>query len=184
VNATAAIAIIGAITTPSVAVAGYVFAYRSRSRDREIEATLAHDAHDHERKLAWASRAYDDKKSAYLTAMGYALVTIQRVALTEPLLTFAGQPEPPDPVDPDTWTRMHVEVGTFGSEEVDEALTVLLEATRDFNFAVGTFRTIKDQEATGTALFDSRQAMDKARASVTDAFNALRTAVNTDLRTL
>jgi hypothetical protein len=67
---------------PGVALAGYVFTYRSRSRDRETEGRLARNAHDHERKLARSSRAYEEKKAAYLNVMRYALNTVQRVSLT------------------------------------------------------------------------------------------------------
>lgn len=178
-SATSAIAVIGAVATPTVAIAGYVFTARSRGEDRQATRELASEGHEHERKLAAITRAYDDKRSAYLTTPRYALNTIQRISLTHPILGFGDQPIP-DEIPQAEWDGMHVAIAAFGSRDVDEALKVFLEASRDFFYAAHTFSAL---QAAGRDAVDDRHAMEDARTKASDAFMALRKAVNDDLAT-
>lgn len=180
-DTTAIVAVIGVVATPTVAIAGYVFNAWTHRQDRDAGTELAREAHEHERRLALANRAYDDRKAAYMTALRYALTTVKRAALTEPMLVFEGQPEAPEPVDSETWDRMHVEVGAFGSPEVGDALMALLIASRDFGLAVGTYRAVREQSGPGPGVAGAGEAMQTARAAVQHAYEELQLAINRDL---
>ena len=73
-----------AISTPVVAIAGFVFSYLSASRDRRAARDLAGDSYAHEIDVRRRERAYDDRKETYGNVLKWALVTIQQVQLTDP----------------------------------------------------------------------------------------------------
>jgi hypothetical protein len=84
-TATAVVAIVGAISTPVVAIAGYMFNERRAREDRAATRALADDTHGHERELAAAARSherllrvgervYEDRKATYRLVLRWALV--------------------------------------------------------------------------------------------------------------
>jgi hypothetical protein len=178
-SATAAVAVIGAISTPVVAFAGYLF-NNSRARgDREAARTLASDtqeatrtlaadAHLHERELAQqaqaherelrqSERAYDDRKIAYRTVLEWALIAVQQVQLTEPILRWEGMPAPPPPVSEDQWRKVQIESRLFGSTEVSAALTDFYAHVNDFNGRLMVWRTMVEQRGPAQQVGEAHQ---------------------------
>lgn len=194
-SATAAVAVIGAISTPLVAVAGYVFNQKRAARDRETTRNLAQDAHSHERQLAaqaraherqmrQGERAYEDRKAAYRVVIEWALRTTQQVQLTEPILTTSGMPEPPDNLTEDQWRAMMIDVNLVGSSEVGEAMSAFREAAVDFSGRLMVWRTLREQRGTAQQMTDAHQAMQGAREAVGTAFEQLTELIRTELANL
>jgi membrane protein YqaA with SNARE-associated domain len=87
-NATVAVALIGAVATVAAATVGIVFNYLAGKRLHEANRKLAEDRHSHEREPAAAEQederdvrhhelTYEDRKAAYRRVGTWALVTAQ-----------------------------------------------------------------------------------------------------------
>ena len=129
-------------------------------------------------------RAYEDRKEAYRTVLKWALVTIQQVQLTNPLLTFAGTPDPPENVPPEVFDKMNIEVAAFGSPEVKQTLEEFREAADQFFFRSATLRTMQQQAGPEGGLTGAYEARDAARQTARDRFDELAAAINADLTML
>jgi hypothetical protein len=187
VNSTEVVAIIGASSTVGVAVAGYGFNYLAAGRlarqAQQHERQLADAAHAHERQLRQGERAYDDRKTTYRQVLAWALVTVQQVVLTEPLITFGDMPEPPEDVSAEDWRAMLVEVGLFGSPTVSDAMEAFRDKVHEFRGHVMTYRTLRDQGAT-QQLTQSREAMQRAKTDTSTAYDQLTRQIRDELANL
>jgi len=195
VTATAFVAVAGAISTPLVAIAGYVFNERRGRDDRAATRALADGAHHHERELAEATRQherdlrvgerlYEDRKATYRLLLRWALNAFQKVGRTEPDITFAGMPPPPEDWPDAEYDAMWVEVSAFGSAEVLDALNTFHRKLRGFGAHVFTLRALREQRPNPLQLSESQANVRDARADVEVAFDALRTLIRDELEEL
>lgn len=131
---TEVIALAGVIGTPVVALAGYAF-----------NRQLALDTRKHELEVRRRERAYEARHEAYQHVLEWALVLMQQVELTDPILTFEGMPAPPDSPPAEVFNRMVVELAAFGSPEVRTAAEAFREAVRSFFLSNSIANMIRDQ---------------------------------------
>jgi len=139
------VALIGAIATPTVALAGYGFNVWRASQDRESSKELAAGEQAHELRLALGSRAYEDQKAAYRRVVGWAVRTMHQVELTLPVISTSGTPEPPKDIPSEEYEVMNTEVILFGSKEVAEVMAAFHAALQSFRSSVWMFNAMKDQ---------------------------------------
>jgi hypothetical protein len=176
VTATAVVAIVGAVATPVVAIAGYLFNEASSRRNRSAALDLSRETHSHELELRRRERSYDDVKTTYRAVLEWGLQVVKSVMLTDPIRTVEGMPEPPEPpTEPseEQWDKVRIDVSVFGSEPVEKALDAFREAARDFYFRVGTARVIGDLEA--------REA---ARERAGEAYMELAAKIKAEIRNM
>jgi hypothetical protein len=186
------VAIVGAISTPLIALAGYKF-NEIRSRDDRASArALAEDSHRHERELAEkqreheaqlrrSERAYNDRREAYVDLLQHAMILVERVDLTEPIITFDNMPEPPENPSVVEWRNLQARVTAYGSPTVGEAAETFYAKARGFFAQAGVYRMMKDQ---GGDFVGPAEAMAAAREEVGMTFKQLQTLVRDDLAKL
>jgi hypothetical protein len=190
-DATAVVAVTGAIATPLVAIAGYRFNARRAEQDRVSTRELAKEAHAHERELAEGQRTheaqmrrseryYEDRRETYLDLLRYCSVVEERIALTEPLMTYEGMPELPEPPSDEERRDLRARVTALGSDLVNELLEDLWGKVHRFNSAVTAYRLARDQE--GLELEKATNRMLKRREEVTKALADLGKYVREELR--
>jgi hypothetical protein len=172
VSATGVVAIIGVIATPVVAIAGYVF-----------NRQLARDTHTHELEARRRERACDARRDAYLHVLEWALILIQQVELTDPIITYAGMPAAPESPPAEVFNRMVVELAAFGSAEVRAAVDEFRNAVRSFGTRNNVAMMLRDQGAGGQVV-EAFEARDAAREEARAAHDRLATAINQDLANL
>ena len=137
-----------------------------------------------------SERAYEARQEAYRHVLEWALVVIMRVELTDPIVTFAGMPEPPDAPPDEVYARLLVDVGAFGSHEVDAALDAFREAVSSFYLRAEEVRTQREsaqmrQQAGGGEISSfAFQERDEAREAARQSFEALRTTIKDELAAL
>jgi hypothetical protein len=148
VSATTA-ALLGTLATVVVAIAGYVFNWKTSAGDREAARQLAQDAHEHGMVARRSDRAYTERREAYRLLLAWALIRMQQLELTEPVVTWTGMPEPPAGPSAEMYREIRVALAAFGSPAVDTAFADFLQAYHDFSVAVGTLRAIRDQAGGG-----------------------------------
>ena len=178
------IALIGSISTPSVAFAGYVFNAWRAGQDRQETARMAEQAQEHERRVTQGGRAYVDRGNAYRAVLTWALRTVQQVELTMPLMTFEGTPEPPESLPNDQWDAMMVEVRLFGSREVSEAMTDFRNKVSDFSGHVMVQRTYRQQGVRGIQVTESFKELQAAREKCQASYDSLADTIRDELASL
>jgi hypothetical protein len=183
-DATTFVAVVGAIGTPVVALAGYLFNDRRASRDREATMELTRASHEHEMDVRRRERAYEARKEAYRIVLQWAIVNMQQVQLTDPILTYAGMPDPPENVPQELFDTMNVEVAAFGSQEVKQAIDEFRDAVDAFFVRNGIARRIQDQDVPGEQGVQAYLERDAARQTARDRFDELAAEINDDLTTL
>jgi hypothetical protein len=201
VSATEIVAIAGAISTPVVAIAGYVFSERRSRGDRAAARELADDAHSQERQLADAQRKheaelrrrerlYTARRETYLGLLRQFLVEVQIVQRTEDLMHKREPPEMPPEYE---WRDLRARVGAFGSPEVGEAVEMFDSKVRAFHEAVNVFGGTSDQLAEGRPIppgigphtpMEEYRAMETARAEAVAAYDVVQTLVRDELANL
>jgi hypothetical protein len=190
-SATAAVAVIGAVATPVVAIAGYLFAGKQARGDRQAALSLARATHEHDGEIAaaqrqheaalrMADRVYEDRKAAYLTALSFTLAARSRMDAQAAWVSGGREGNaPPAPFSAERggeWDRIRVEVTAFGSRAVDEAMAALVREANDFIGATNRARTAGDPLPD-----DLRDELEKARKATSTAYNTLRICINADL---
>jgi hypothetical protein len=190
---TEAVAIIGAVSTPAVAFAGYWFNQNRAEQDRDANRTLlqesqhhetelAAQAQSHERRLRQGERAYVDRSTAYRRVIEWALRTIQQMQLTEPILRTSDMPEPPASLSEDQWRTMMVEVRLFGSADVSSAMEALREKVDSFSGQLMVLRTYREQG--GGQLGESWRGLQSDREAAVAAFDHLTDVIRDELARL
>jgi hypothetical protein len=167
------VAIIGSISTPVVALAGFAFNAWRAGQDRQAAARLAEQAQMHERQLTQGGRAYTDRGNAYRGVIGWALREIQQVELTMPIITFEGTPEPPASLPEDQWEAMMIEVRLFGSRAVFEAMNDFRDKVRGFAAHVMVQRTFREERVRGSQVLESWRELQASRSISDDVQQAL-----------
>jgi hypothetical protein len=183
VNATDTVAVIGVIGTAVVGIAGYVFNERRSRDDRATQRELAEGQRAHETQLRRSERAYEARRDTYVDLLRNCVVNLQHVQATEPLMTFKGDPGPPELPPEEEWRDLQARVSAFGSRDVAEAADAFYDARGQFYRAVGTFRIMRDR-ATGAEMEKATASMMTAREEVNAAFVQLKTLVRDDLANL
>jgi hypothetical protein len=177
-SATEVVAIVGAISTPLVAVAGYGFAeWRSRG-DRHAAHRLAEEAHGHERELARGARLYERRAPVYESMIKVVQPTMEHVEARNPVISFSNQPQLPPEPSVDDQRELQIQLRTHGSKEIGDAFQDLVQRVRSFMLNASTYETIRDQggrddlAASGTRMHDAREkareAADKLARLVSD----------------
>jgi hypothetical protein len=184
VTTTEFVAVAGAIGTPVVALAGYAFNWVTSRGDREHSLKLAQGSQTHEERLRRAERNYDDRKSAYLGTIGFAVNAMRRVELTLPLMTYSGMQAPPEPLGDEETSKLSTAIVAFGTPEVDQLLNDFSRTVNDFFWNVGTVTTIRDQAGRGTHLADARTQLDASREAVRESYRLLTDRVREEIAAL
>jgi hypothetical protein len=176
------VAITGAITTPTIAVAGYLFNHWGSKNDRAAARNLAQDAHAHERSLRQSERAYEARSMAYRMVLEWALRTIQQIELTAPIVSTNLTPSPPDSLSEEHYNEMRVELAAHGSAEVEEAFEEYRTAARRFFVHAGIVERHEQQSSTG--VFEAMEKRDEVRDEAHDVYERLVTTIKDELATL
>jgi hypothetical protein len=183
------VAVIGTISTPVVAIAGYIFNERRARADRQATRELAEDSHGHERQLAEGQRTheallrrherlYEVRRQTYLDLLRQFLVEVQIIERTE----WLGDREPPPPPPEHEYREIRAQVGVFGSRDVSEAVEALDSAIRGFHNAVDVYRGARDQKE-GPARKEYEE-VNAARTEASTAYVRVRTLVRDELARL
>ena len=175
-TATAVVAIVGAVATPVVAIAGYFFNELSSRRDRSSALDLSRETHRHELELRRRERSYDDVKTTYRAVLEWGLSVAESVMLTNPMVTVEGMAEPPEPpTEPpeEQWNKVRIDVSVFGSEDVEKAFDGFREAARDFFFRAGFAKVVESQEA--------KEAREAARERAGKAYEELAAKIKAEM---
>jgi hypothetical protein len=126
-------------------------------------------------------RAYEARREAYRNILKWALVLIQQVELTDPILTYSGMPAAPESPPAEVFNRMVVELAAFGSDEVQAAVEAFRDAARSFFLRNSVANMIRDQGADPQQGVDAYLERDAAREEARSAHDRLATAINRDL---
>ncbi len=184
-SATAIVAVTGAISTPLVAIAGYVFNERRSRADRAATRELTTEGHGHERQLAEGQREheaqlrrderqYEDRRDACLDLLRAVLLFVEHVRRVQ---------IPPEPPSPEDWRDLQARVAAFGSESLNAAADRFYNMVRAFNSAVADYRLARDPPA-GDDVVAASERMTSAREEVHVAFDDLRRLIREELESL
>jgi hypothetical protein len=190
-NTTELVAVIGAISTPAVAIAGYVFNERRVREDRKSTRDLSVESHRHERELAEAARAherqlrvgerlYDDKKETYRVVLTWALRAIQQVEEMASSIRDGDVPAEAEAAPDVVFNHMMVQVNAFGSPEVAEALESFFATFKRFAAAVASIRMAPAKAAEQA----SRARVRGARVEARVAYEGLTARIRDELANL
>jgi hypothetical protein len=178
-DATGVATIAGAVLGPVVAITAIVAGEVRGRSERKATVELASAQHLHEREMQLDERLFEKRAEVYESLQAHLYDTVERVRLTRPLLTYAGDsPMPPETSD-EAWRWMEVRLRSYGSPEVEAAFMDFLDAVRRFNLAV--FDLDQAKEEAGTATKDARLRLDERREAVYDARGALSALIRDDL---
>jgi hypothetical protein len=156
-----------------VAIAGYFFQWWQAKGQR-----------DHDMRARRGDRHYEGRKETYLDLLRWSLVALERVFLTEPMVTYADMPEPPDPPSQDQWRDLRARVDALGSKEVGDAADTLTTKSREFFSAVTGYRIARDSADPSSDLEATTTRMLEKREAVTHAYEDLRRLVRDELASL
>jgi hypothetical protein len=163
-------------------VGGLVFSYFNGGKERAHARQLAEGQHEHEVRMWRSQRHYEDCRETYLDLLRALLIVRERVALTEPIITWEGMPEPPEPPPDDEWRDLRARVIALAAESVNEATNDLGDKVRDFHSSVIGYRITRDDP--GGDLEAASTRMLAAREEVNTAFEELQTLVRQELAAL
>jgi hypothetical protein len=181
-SATEVVAIVGAISTPLVAIAGYGFAeWRSRG-DRDAARQLAEEAHGHERELARGARLYERRSPVYESLMRVVQPTMEHVEARNPIISFSTEPPLPPEPSLDDQREVQIQLRTHGSKEVGDAFQEWFQKVRLFMLHASTYEMIRSQ-GVGGDLAESAKQMHAARDEARDVADKLARLVSDELAT-
>jgi hypothetical protein len=175
-----AIALAGAIGGPLVAVVAIVASQVGARGDRAHALQMGQLQQLHEARLAQTARSYEDRKATYLELLSWLYNAMVRVQLTEPIISFAGDPDPPEAISNEEWLALQARVSAFGSAEVDGALEHFRDLDRSFYGHVSVYRALRDSGD----FRDAAEKMTESRRLAREAFDELRRLVREELAAL
>jgi hypothetical protein len=112
-------------------------------------------------------------------------VTMQQVQLTDRMLTFVGDPDPPPNLSQEHFDTLHIGVAAFGSSEVKQGIEDFREAADKFFLQAGITRTMQQQGGhSGEEYMGAAGLRDSLRQTARDRFDELEAQINSDLATL
>jgi hypothetical protein len=177
---TETVALIGAIATPVIAIAGYGFNVWRAAQDRRSAKELAADAQAHELRVAQRSRAYADGKEAYMSVTAWAVRTMHQVELTLPALSGKDPPKPPENIPVEEYEAMNAAVALFGSSTVADKMVEFQAALQVFRANVWAYHAAREGPGTSDQ-FTPFTDVEKARQTLRDAFGELTTTMHEEL---
>jgi hypothetical protein len=168
-----------------VGLAGIGATAWSSWQQRESAKELAAAQQKHERQLASGARLFDRRAAVYEDMLRFLNVWMERVDATEKMMTFEGEPEPPEPPGPEEWRGMYAKLRTYGSKAVAEGYDAFSEAVVDFFIArVPATRTVRETGTDPEEAVRIHRQLEDARRKVREALNALERLVSEELAAL
>jgi hypothetical protein len=191
-SATATVAVIGAIATPLVAIAGYVFNERRARADREATRALAEDAHIHERRLAEGAREheerlrrnerlYEARREIYLDLLRQFRVEVQIVQRTA---NPESSREPPEMPPESEWGELRARIDAYSSDDVGKAVATFDSCVRDFHAEADALRKLLRGSRLIAGEETKKQEVSDARGSVMSAYETVQAPVREELANL
>jgi hypothetical protein len=136
---------------------------------------------EHERKLEREKRQQRRLEATYEPVAEY-LVLIRDVAdRTEPIISFSGEPGPPDLPAIDELRRRETKIVMYGSPALLSSLATLTKHMNEFMANVGYLRSVRDH-ATGEEGPKAWQQVRDSRERVRKAVDEALQHINTELR--
>jgi hypothetical protein len=178
VNAVAIVATIGGAV---VGVAGIVGNCYIAWLGRRQALELAEKSHSHERDLARGDRLYARRAPVYEEMIASVHGLMEHVELTEPIVVYSGDPEPPPRPALEDQRAMQAKLRTHGSRAVADALDEFLKDVRTFEIQVRTFRIVRDQQ---NDITDVVTKMNDARERAREAMRSIERLVSSELESL
>ena len=111
-------------------------------------------------------------------------VWTQRVESTERLITFVGEPEPPELPGPDVWREMQVRLRTYGSVGVADAYKLYTDAVGVFFDHARKVRAIREHGEDPEEAVAAHEELEEARVAVREALTSLERLVSNELANL
>jgi hypothetical protein len=170
-----------AIGGPALGAIAIINSRRDAREARAQVVLLSDREHTHERDLRRVERIYEDKKAAYLAILKWVLIAIQRIQATEPIISFSGDPQPPEAPSENEWRELQVSGNAFGTQAVQDALDDFIEKSRTFHLNASTYRSVRDQGGPGTGLADAAQQMNDARQAAGEAYDLICDLIRDEL---
>jgi hypothetical protein len=94
---------------------------------------------------------------------------MERVDAVQRLITFKGEPKPPEPPSMDEWRDMQVQLRTYGSVEVAKAYEQFADAIGTFYERATAVRHIEEHGEDAKEYMAAREEMEQARLTVREA---------------
>jgi hypothetical protein len=173
-----------AVGGPTLGAIAIVSGRREAREARAQTTELSDREHAHERDLRRVERIYEDKKAAYLAILKWVLIAMQRIQATEPIISFSGDPQPPEAPSEDAWRELQVSANAFGTQAVHDALDDFIVKSRTFHLNVSTYRSVRDQGGPGTGLADAAQQMNDARQAAGAAYDTVCDLIRDELASM
>jgi hypothetical protein len=110
---------------------------------------------------------------------------MERVDATERIVTFVGDPEPPEAPGAEEWRDMQVRLRTNGSTAVGDAYDDFANTIRSFSFEhVPRAREIKTKDVEPDEAVRVLEELEEARKAVRERLRTLERLVSEELATL
>ena len=165
-----------------VAVAGVGATVWSGWQQRKSANELADREHAHERDLARGARLFQRRAEVYEELLGFLMTVNERVNATVPVMTFSGQPEPPEMPSREKWLAMEARVRTVRSAALADAYEEWRAAVNDFGPRAIAVHEMEIENVPNRG--DARMELEAARERVTVARSAIELLVSEELATL
>jgi hypothetical protein len=175
------VALAATIGGSMVGLAGVLATAWSSLQQRRSASELASAQHTHERELARGARLFKRRQPIYEEMVLLLSPWVERVQATERLMTFAGDPEPPDLPSPDEWRAMQARFGTIGSPEAAAAFREVGRAINAFYDQARRLRVIREHGEDADEVMPAYEAVEEARRKVGESFEALKRLVSDEL---
>lgn len=172
-GATEVVAVTGAITTPVVAIAGYVFGERRSDSERAAARELAEGQHAHEDQVRRSERLYEARRDIYLDVLKQFRVEQQIVDRTA---NPKSSREPPQMPDDGEWRDLRARVDAFASQDVRLALNAFDRCVADFH---DTVKDVNDPDNPVARLREDD--LPPNRESVTRAYGEVQRLISFEL---
>jgi hypothetical protein len=174
-------AVAGAVPSAAVGITAIIAGEYRSGRERAATLALADAQHQHDRTMRRGERFFEKRGHVYESLLTMLYLAVERFALTEPMLTFEGQPEPPEPPSDDEWRTMQVRLAAYGSPEVADAFDRFVSKGHGFNAAVVTLRITRDQ---GGSVAGGHKEVHEARQVAGAVVEEIKRLVRADLAEL
>ena len=130
---------------------------------------------EHERQLAREARRQARLEKTYHRTLEHLFLLEEVVARTEPIISFEGEPGPPDFPSEAAMRRLNAEVAVFGSKEIREKLRELSKLMSGFQAAVWELRASRKAQEPKAELWqkveDRRKAFRALHAEIIEMAN-------------
>lgn len=178
------VALAAAIGGSVVGLAGVIATAWSNWLQQVSARELSARQQEHERGLARGARLFERRAPVYEEMLRLLYPWMERVDATERMMTFAGDPEPPEPPGAEEWRGMQVRLRTIGSGEVADAYEGFADAIRSFFRLVPTMRAIREHGEDAEEAVRVHTELEEARSNVRKTLRSLERLVSDELASL